>query len=324
MARTSISLQLHCPRTNQRSKGDLQLALLLPCRGRNPSTTMEQSAPSIWVSLPSWFTPTVLFVLINVIIIIAFFPSKKTQNRLPRQLSHTASFMDGFKSFNLHRQRTQDPIPPMDAVDDVPAPADGHGSLPRQLSRTSSLMESLRSFSIYRQNTQDKIPTVEADDQHPLESESKLPRQLSRTSSIFESLKSFNTYRQNAHPEAPPVTTVEQQAAIETVETVVHGDFTRSQSETHPGAEERRERVGLKKMKKSASAGPSAERVVKEEEEETSGIRRPSTMREGKAAKEDDEVDARADDFINRFRQQLKLQRLDSLLRYKEFLNRGN
>ncbi|KAK3161726.1 hypothetical protein QOZ80_1BG0080670 [Eleusine coracana subsp. coracana] len=34
-------------------------------------------------------------------------------------------------------------------------------------------------------------------------------------------------------------------------------------------------------------------------------------------------VDARADDFINRFRQQLQLQRLNSLLNYKEMLNSG-
>ncbi|KAI0522659.1 hypothetical protein KFK09_005044 [Dendrobium nobile] len=32
---------------------------------------------------------------------------------------------------------------------------------------------------------------------------------------------------------------------------------------------------------------------------------------------EDTEVDSRADDFINRFRQQLKLQRLESIVRYK-------
>ncbi|VAH09946.1 unnamed protein product [Triticum turgidum subsp. durum] len=34
-------------------------------------------------------------------------------------------------------------------------------------------------------------------------------------------------------------------------------------------------------------------------------------------------VDARADDFINSFRKQLQLQRLNSLLNYKEVLNRG-
>jgi hypothetical protein len=34
-------------------------------------------------------------------------------------------------------------------------------------------------------------------------------------------------------------------------------------------------------------------------------------------------VDARADDFINSFRKQLQLQRLNSLLNYKDMLNRG-
>jgi hypothetical protein len=38
----------------------------------------------------------------------------------------------------------------------------------------------------------------------------------------------------------------------------------------------------------------------------------------------DDEVDAKADDFINRFKQQLKLQRLDSIIWFKDASNRGN
>ncbi|OVA08434.1 Protein of unknown function DUF761 [Macleaya cordata] len=53
--------------------------------------------------------------------------------------------------------------------------------------------------------------------------------------------------------------------------------------------------------------------------------RRPSTVKENKskASEVDEEVDAKADDFINRFKQQLKLQRLDSILQYKDFLSRG-
>ena len=54
-------------------------------------------------------------------------------------------------------------------------------------------------------------------------------------------------------------------------------------------------------------------------------------MREGNAkatvAKGDDddeEVDAKADDFINRFKQHLKSQRLDSIIRYKEMIGRGS
>uniref|UniRef100_A0A7N1A6F7 Uncharacterized protein n=1 Tax=Kalanchoe fedtschenkoi TaxID=63787 RepID=A0A7N1A6F7_KALFE len=55
--------------------------------------------------------------------------------------------------------------------------------------------------------------------------------------------------------------------------------------------------------------------------------RRPATVREAKAKSalegEDEEVDSKADDFINKFKQHLKLQRLDSILRYKEMLGRG-
>lgn len=54
--------------------------------------------------------------------------------------------------------------------------------------------------------------------------------------------------------------------------------------------------------------------------------RRPATVKERKPPAmdgEDERVDEKADDFINRFKQQLKLQRLDSILRYKEMLSRG-
>ncbi|GMP80650.1 hypothetical protein CsSME_00035670 [Camellia sinensis var. sinensis] len=55
----------------------------------------------------------------------------------------------------------------------------------------------------------------------------------------------------------------------------------------------------------------------------------PANMKKSASEKlrvgEDEEgVDAKADDFINRFKQQLKLQRLDSILRYKEMLSRGS
>ncbi|XP_076918801.1 uncharacterized protein LOC143579348 [Bidens hawaiensis] len=52
-------------------------------------------------------------------------------------------------------------------------------------------------------------------------------------------------------------------------------------------------------------------------------LRRPETARESSRNDDvDEEVDAKADDFISRFKQQLKLQRLESLVRYNEMLNR--
>lgn len=47
-------------------------------------------------------------------------------------------------------------------------------------------------------------------------------------------------------------------------------------------------------------------------------IREPETKEGGE--KEEEEVDLRADDFINKFKQQLRLQRLESLLRYRDMV----
>lgn len=78
-----------------------------------------------------------------------------------------------------------------------------------------------------------------------------------------------------------------------------------------------------RKLKKSAS---SKSAFAHFEEDEIVQARRPATVREGKVGvtEVDDEVDSKADDFINKFKQQLKLQRMDSIMRYKENINRGS
>ncbi|CAN0882030.1 Pathogen-associated molecular patterns-induced protein A70 [Linum grandiflorum] len=82
-------------------------------------------------------------------------------------------------------------------------------------------------------------------------------------------------------------------------------------------------------MKKSASTKSAFGHF---EEEKIVEARRPATVREQKSNKLNEEevggdvgcVDAKADDFINKFKQQLKLQRLDSIIRYKEMVGRGS
>ena len=57
----------------------------------------------------------------------------------------------------------------------------------------------------------------------------------------------------------------------------------------------------------------------------SSNRRGPRARRTRRAAAEEEpavEVDARADDFIRRFREQLRLQRLDSILRCRDTLRR--
>jgi len=71
----------------------------------------------------------------------------------------------------------------------------------------------------------------------------------------------------------------------------------------------------------------ASERHIGREEEETVEAvekRRPETMRVERTTSIGDGgeegVDDKASNFINKFKQQLKLQRLDSFLRYREML----
>lgn len=80
-------------------------------------------------------------------------------------------------------------------------------------------------------------------------------------------------------------------------------------------------------MRRSASAKYLTVHTDEDDDEEEDGgfleRRRPASAREGKGKTSghgDEEVDARADDFINRFKHQLKLQTIDSITRQ----NRGD
>jgi hypothetical protein len=94
------------------------------------------------------------------------------------------------------------------------------------------------------------------------------------------------------------------------------------------------------RLRKSASDKSAfAHFVAEEEAAEQVEARRPATTRDGRRSlvvaepeepvseEEADggaaEVDARADDFINKFRHQLKLQRIDSFMRNRDTLRRG-
>ncbi|XP_030452694.1 TMV resistance protein N-like isoform X2 [Syzygium oleosum] len=84
------------------------------------------------------------------------------------------------------------------------------------------------------------------------------------------------------------------------------------------------------------SAPPQAEAECEEpegqevevEEDDIVESRLLATERKGKGKASDEvdeqEIDARAKEFINRFKQELKLERLNSFMRYKEMLDRGS
>ncbi|KAJ6762335.1 COTTON FIBER (DUF761) [Salix koriyanagi] len=74
-------------------------------------------------------------------------------------------------------------------------------------------------------------------------------------------------------------------------------------------------------VSENAASLDLAEEVMREKIES----RRPATTRASEKTVlvgDEGELDAKADDFINRFRHQLKLQRLDSIMRYKEAMQK--
>ncbi|KAI3522414.1 hypothetical protein L1887_00163 [Cichorium endivia] len=327
---------------------------------------MEDSAPSIpsiWASMNSWFTPTVLFVFLNLMIGTILFTSnlpnpnthhkqedqkEKSQNDLNQsKLARSPSILHRLRSFNLYPHRSQDSSP-------VTIPQPHH-----EQQEALEIAATHYVFNHHYPHEQDLQPV------------STQPEKLDLNPTGFESFKKeadaaqyddFNHANeiQLANAETrfiyEPKDTVEQvtthfdfdsaggedaldtgfvdtheeekdqfQSLDEVYSNITGGHVNRTKSDTLPASGE----VPVKlpaKMKKSASLKSAFSHF---EEEKIVEARRPATVRERRSAArateaDEVEVDARADDFINKFKHQLKLQRLDSIIRYKDMVSRGS
>lgn len=88
-----------------------------------------------------------------------------------------------------------------------------------------------------------------------------------------------------------------------------------AEADQQPEAEHsQREEARVERSRSEAAAEAPSNRRRAATEELLDGL----GGEEGEAAVVEVEVDARADDFIRRFREQLRLQRLDSILRYRD------
>ncbi|MED6221830.1 hypothetical protein PIB30_058431 [Stylosanthes scabra] len=178
---------------------------------------------------------------------------------------------------------------------------------PPQLARSTSLMDRL----MYRFHT-------------PLES-----KEVDHHDSVHENPESAQQSRAESVPDR--VNSSQQEDSPEIMDDVAQHELTRTPSLL--------ERLRSLKFYKSESI-----KKVEEEEPEFGPGRQPGAVdtglsrvnsEEGRRRRNlssrrwegeellGEEVDKKADDFINRFKQQLRLQRLDSILRYREVLNRN-
>lgn len=303
---------------------------------------------SIWASMNSWFTPTVLFVLLNVMIgTIAFTSSLAnqkqnhpkqqqednslnqqedySQQQQPPKLVRSPSLLQRIRSINFYNYRSQEPVkgyqqetpfePPTHYIFE---PAHEHTTVEPEITQyifnqennvqkaethQQNLPDTQTQYLFHEQNLGNMESTQyifqHTDEQKPKDSETHFD---------FEQIEEENED--------------ELQSLDEVYSQLSERHVTRSRSDTNPSGGEAPAKLPTK-MKKSASMKSPFAHF---EEEAIVEARRPATTKEknAKTSDGDSEVDARADDFINKFKQQLKLQRLDSILRYKEMIGRGS
>lgn len=264
---------------------------------------LEEAIPALLSAVHGWFTPAVLFVVLNIVIGTIAVTSK-------------AASATG--------------------AGDEEGAAAGWGEQPRRLARVPSMaFERLRSF-----NGRFAAPASEPAEAGVVD--------LDLGHQHEQLLAAAETEKEKA---GRPVVVVERAVEPEREpEAAAHMERSRSEAAAEAELPQLPARLHKSASDKSAFAHFGAEEV--EETVRAVEARRPATTRETRQGRrfpvaepepepasesessEDEyeeeeeaigggEVDARADDFINRFRHQLKLQRIDSFIRHRETVRRG-
>lgn len=291
----------------------------------------------------SWLTPTVLFCVMNVMIGTIFFrsslkpPRTKQQNKdeaaaaaAPR-FERVSSFLQRVKSFNLSRYEADHRPDPVHQGFPDPEPA------ARELEEVYHEIE--ESHHVTRYNSGEAARGRE-EACHEIED----TRHVASTSSaaVAEAARhEIVDTRHVARASSAAVTEAarEREDARHEIEDTRHvartssaavAEAAREKEEVYHEIEEPHHVARTKSGAVAKSAPPAkalqrsaSEKMltVKEKEEEDEEYqRRPATARR---RAEGAEVDGKADDFIIKFRKQLKLQRMDSIVRYNEMIDRG-
>ncbi|ESQ50302.1 hypothetical protein EUTSA_v10002336mg [Eutrema salsugineum] len=269
---------------------------------------MLDMSESLLTAMYSWFTPTVLFVFLNLMIgTIAISSSLSSKSNDPNQtqIQRSPSVIHRLKSINFSSFTSPDKshleFPSSTTSDNNINNNNELASIEQNqpfLSRSPSVLHRIKSFNLYNYISQE--PTTVAESPPP-------------------------TVTVNAKQEEELVEEEETSPSLEEVYSKLNlNHVARTKSDTEPAA-------GIippklpKKMKKSASTKSPFSHFV--EDEISVEARRPETVRVTKVTtveEADEEVDAKADDFINRFKHQLKLQRIDSIAKYKGMVKKRN
>lgn len=260
--------------------------------------TQSVSNPSVWAAMNSWFTPTVFFVLLNLMVGTLLFNSNlltQKQTSQQDQEDQDANFQN-----------------------------DHHN--PKQLLRSPSVLKRLKSlnFRNFRSHEAALIKQESLDQ----ETEQTMHQESVRSQAQAQTQFILDQTQEDESPLSETDDEVDEDEEVQSLDEVysqlgkqfTESNFVRTTSETQPASGQVPAKLPTK-MKKSASMKSPFSHF---EESDIVEIRRPATVREKKSTEPDEEVDAKADDFINKFKQQLKLQRMNSIIRYKEDISRGS
>lgn len=281
---------------------------------------MFEESVSIWAYMNSWFTPTVLFVFLNLMIgtiaitssLATHKPSEQHKPQDPQSPEHhplarSPSVLQRLKSINFYSHRSQEPSSIFAQNPDLETHftshyAHEHEQPSPQLTRSPSMLQRLKSITLYSYLSQESTTTshkTQEEDTHytPPQERHEEPADEAKTE------QEEDDDDEHIH---------DQEQTLDEIYGQLKGSHvSRAKSDTKPASGEIPNKLP-KKMKKSASSKSAFSHF---EESDIVEARRPATVREGKARTtevDDDEVDAKADDFINKFKEQLKLQKLVS------------
>jgi hypothetical protein len=319
---------------------------------------MLEESISIWTSMNSWLTPAVFFVLLNLMIGTIFVSSRlatqkpgdqrqeqekhvQAQYGHGYQLTRSPSVLQRLKSISLYSYRSQEPTT---VTFENPQDSDQRFTFHQQtsqqdyqyhqnqnqnqnqptISSSPSMLQKIKSINLYSYLSQESFNPTSTKTH---ENQESTPTHFTSQQIYSQIQEHDERLREEEEEDRFQDEENEQiQDQEETFEEIYSklqgGKLSKSISDTKPTSGEVPKKLP-KKMRKSASAKSAFSHF---EEEDIVESRRPATVREGKTTPEvgDTEVDAKADDFIYKFKQQLKLQRVDSIIRYKDTINGGS
>ncbi|KAM3710141.1 hypothetical protein ACJW31_01G006100 [Castanea mollissima] len=299
--------------------------------------------PSIWASMNSWLTPTVLFVFLNLMIGTIAITSRQGNQQQQQQRQHqqqeeaqdqgyphlarSPSVLQRLKSINLSNYYRSPQQTTTTAFEQTPE-SNTHYTRKHthqqeqeeqpQLTRSPSLLHRLRSFNLYNCLSPDSnLSQSQTTTLHKTQ-DSDTHYTFLEHLEHEEELEELDELSQDDDDEEEEEQEQEQEErSLDEIYKQLKGDnvYT-SKSDAKPTSGEVPTKL-TRKIKKSMSVKLASFHFEDEEDINNIENRRPATVREGKVSvTEDEEVDAKADDFINKFKQQLKLQRLDSIIKW--------